>query len=179
MQHLAFRFAMSRVAGTIAGAVAVALAILHLAASHAVAGPAARASGPADENRRDEAALRAIVDHWDRAELDGDPEYLAQLLAPEYRSVGAAGEATTRATLLEHAERVRRSAEARAERRKSGEAFLRAHPTEVAVAIHGALGIVSYYNPRRGVDHSVRGSDVFVYENGRWYAVYSLHNGAA
>jgi hypothetical protein len=78
--------------------------------------------------------------------------------------------------LLERAERSRRSAEARAERRAAGEAFLRAHPTEVAVAIDGPVGIVSYYDPRRGLDHSVRGSDVFVYEHNRWHAIYSMHN---
>ncbi len=140
--------------------------------------PPAAASAPPDESRHDEAALRAIVDHWDRAEHDGDVAYLSQLLAPEYRSIGAGGEATTRAALLEQAERVQRSAEARVARRRAGEAFLRAHPTAVSVTVHGPVGIVSYYNPGRGLDHSVRGSDVFVYEGNRWHAVYALHNNA-
>lgn len=149
-------------------------------AALAVATPASAAppAPDADETRADEAALRAIVKHWDRAESDGDVPYLSQLLAPEYRSIGAKGEALTRAALLAHAEQIRGNAEAQAKRRKQGEDFLRAHPTEMAVAIHGPVGIVAYYNPARGVDHSVRGSDVFVYEANRWHAIYSLHNGA-
>jgi hypothetical protein len=160
-------------------AAAAALAMATLANAAAPEAPVNRpASLDPDETRADEAALRAIVQHWSRAEAEGDVAYLSQLLAPEYRSVGSKGEASTRAALLEHAERVQRSAEARAERRKASEAFLRTHPTEVAVAIHGPVGIVSYYNPARGVDHSVRGSDVFVYEANRWHTIYSLHNSA-
>ena len=187
MQHPAPRSAISRAAGPVAMAAVVAAALaaapLAVAAAPATPAPATApattpAASPADENRHDEAALRAIVDHWTRAERDGDVAYLSQLLAPEYRSVGTTGEAHARAALLEHAERNQRSAEAREERRRAGEEYLRAHPTEVSVVIHGPLGIVSYYNPKRGLDHSVRGSDGFVYEGNRWHAIYSLHNSA-
>jgi hypothetical protein len=133
--------------------------------------------GPVDETLRNEAALRAIDDHWGRAEKDGDVAYLAQLLAPEYRSIGARGEVTLRAALLEHASQRATSTEARAAAYKAAEAFLQAHPTEVSVVLHGTLGIVSFFNPRRGPEHAVRGADIFVYE-GRWHAIYSLHNAA-
>ena len=53
-----------------------------------------------------------------------------------------------------------------------------AHPTEVAVVLHGSVGIVSFYNPKRGADQGVRGADVFIYEGNRWRAIYSLHNAA-
>jgi uncharacterized protein DUF4440 len=141
------------------------------------AAPSTPASAPApsiDETQPTEAALRAIVDHWGDAELTGDVAYLEQLLAREYRSIGPNGESHLRAGILEHARRSAGSAEAR----KARDAYLQAHPTEKAVVIHGALGIVSYFNPQRGVDSSIRGSDVFVYEAKRWHAVYSLHNGA-
>ena len=52
------------------------------------------------------------------------------------------------------------------------------HPTEMTVVIHGTLGVVSFYNPKRGDDHLVRGADVFVFEDNHWHAVYSLHNAA-
>jgi hypothetical protein len=139
---------------------------------------AAPAHGDPDEARRDEAALRAIDDHWGRAEGEGDVAYLAQLLAPEYRSIGSTGTATTRAALLEHAARRASSAAARDEARKAREAFMAAHPTGVSVVIHGPVGIVSFYNPERGADHAVRGADVFVYDANRWHAIYSLHNAA-
>lgn len=139
---------------------------------------AARPAAAIDETLPNEAALRAIDDHWGRAESDGDVAYLSQLLAPEYRSVGVRGEVTSRAALLEHAGRRTGSAEARAEARRTVEAYRQTHPTELSIALHGTLGIVSYFNPTRGAEHSVRGADVFVYEGRRWHAVYSLHNAA-
>jgi hypothetical protein len=147
-------------------------------APSAVPAPAAAPAVAVDETLQNEAALRAVDDHWGRAEQDGDVAYLAQLLSPEYRSIGVRGEATPRAALLEHAGRRTGSAEARAEARKKVEAFKQTHPTEMAVVLHGTLGIVSFFNPKRGEDHSVRGADVFIYEGHRWHAVYSLHNAA-
>ena len=131
-----------------------------------------------DETKRDEAALRAIDDHWGRAEGEGDVAYLTQLLAPEYRSIGASGKATTRDALLEHTARRASSAAAREEARKAREAFMAAHPTAVSVVLHGSVGIVSFYNPKRGADQAVRGVDVFIYEDNRWRALYSFHNAA-
>jgi len=132
-----------------------------------------------DEAKRDEAALRAIDDHWGRAEEEGDVAYLAQLLGPEYRSIGSTGKVTTRAALLEHTRRRAGSAAARDEARKAREAFKAAHPTQVSVVLHGTVGIVSFSNPKRGADQVVRGADVFVYEDNRWYAICSFHNAAS
>jgi hypothetical protein len=134
----------------------------------------AAAPTSADETEHTEAALRAIVEHWTDAEVSGDVAYLEQLLAPEYRSVSAKGASHTRAMLLDHARHNTGSAKAR----KQVEDFRREHPTEKSVVIHGDLAIVSYFDPELGVDSSIRGSDVFVYESHRWRAVYSLHNGA-
>lgn len=139
--------------------------------------PASAAPG-VDESQPTEAALRAITDHWGHAEVDGDLGYLEHLFAPEYRSVGPDGRSVPRAKILEHTRRNKSSAEERGEERKRRDAFMQAHPTEKLVVIHGQIGIVSYFNAHRGVDSSIRGSDVFVYEGNAWRAVYSLHNGA-
>jgi hypothetical protein len=139
-----------------------------------VASPALTATD-SDETEPTEAALRAVEDRWSRAEDDGDVRYLELLLAPEYRSIGANGESTTRAKLIERAARVK-DATARAEAHKTSQAFMKAHPTELTVVVHGALGIVSFFNPQGGPDHAVRGTDVFVYEGHRWRAVYAFHN---
>jgi len=141
----------------------------------ASAEPASPAAARPDETQHTDAALRAIINHWDDAELTGDVAYLEQLLVAEYRSVDAKGESHPRAMILEHARRSAGSAEARAAR----DAFMKAHPSEMAILIHGDTAIVSYFNPSRGVDKSTRGSDVFVYESKRWHAIYSLHNGAS
>jgi hypothetical protein len=139
--------------------------------------PASAPGGAAavDETQRSEAALRAIADHWGDAETEGDVAYLEQLLVPEYRSISANGASHIRAGILDHAKRNRGHA---AEARKAVEAYKQAHPSEKAVVLHGAIGVVSYFNPKRGLDSSIRGSDVFLYEGNRWHAVYSLHNGA-
>lgn len=153
------------------------LATALLVAAPLAAEPAA-GPPPADETRPDEAGLRATAHHWDLAEADRDVAYLSQLLAPEFRSVGVTGEVTSRAALLEQAARLQRSADARARRRADSAAFVKAHPSAVAVTIHGTVGIVSYYNPARGEAHSIRGADVFVYEARRWHAVHAMHNAA-
>jgi hypothetical protein len=46
--------------------------------------------------------------------------------------------------LLEHTGRRAGSAEARAEAQRSAEAYKQTHPTELAIVLHGTLGIVSY-----------------------------------
>lgn len=137
----------------------------------------ARADPGADESKRDEAALRALEDHWSRAESDGDVAYLSQLFAPEFRSISPTGETATRAAILEHAAK-RNTEAARAQARKNAKEYLAKHPTQMAVTVEGAVGIVSFYNPQRGADHAVRGADILVYEDNRWHAVYSIHNGA-
>lgn len=144
------------------------------AAAHAEPSAATGAAAHVDETQRTEAALLAIVHHWDRAELDGDVAFLDQLLVPEYRSIDAKGASHMRAKILEHARRNAGSAAAQ----KEVDAFKQAHPTEIAVVIRGDVGITSYFNPHRGLDDSTRGADIFVYEGKRWHAVYSLHNGA-
>jgi hypothetical protein len=141
------------------------------AAGGAAAAPAA---APAAEAEATEAGLRAVVQHWDDAELEGDVAYLEQLMLPGYRSVDAKGESHPRAAILEHAKHNAGSAEAR----KTRDAFMKAHPTELSVTLRGDLAIVAYFNPVRGLDHSIRGSDVFLYDAKRWHAVYSMHNGA-
>src|ERR1041384_3124542 len=116
-----------------------------------------------DETKRDEAALRAVDDHWGRAEEEGDVAYLAQLLAPEYRSIRSTGKATPRAALLEHSAHNASSPTAREAARKARQAFMAAHPTGVSVVLHGQIGIVSYYNSQRGGDEAVRGAGRFGY----------------
>jgi len=157
-------------------AIAIAAGLLGGLAAPANAAPSSRASAAAfgDETQHTEAALRAIVHHWDDAEQTGDISYLEELLVPEYRSVDAKGESHPRAMILQSARRNATSDAAS----KAAEAFKKAHPTEIAVVIRGEVAIVSYFNPHRGLDTSIRGSDIFVYEGNRWHAVHSLHNGA-
>lgn len=94
------------------------------------------------------------------------------MLLPEYRSVGADGTVQTKAALLAHAAKNRGND---AERREV-EAWLKAHPSKQAVVIRGDTAILTFHEPKRGPRDGVRSSDVFVYENGRWHALYSQHS---
>jgi hypothetical protein len=123
------------------------------------------------ETPRTEAAVRAIEDHWLRAEGTGDVEYLRRLLLPEYRSVSARGEAITKDAILNRAARNRASGEGM----RAIEAYLAAHPTEEAVTLRDDVAIVSFFDPRIGVEKGVRSSDVFVHVDGAWHALYSQH----
>ena len=116
--------------------------------------------------------MRAVADHWETAEVEGDVAYLEQLLLPEYRSIDSKGVATAKAKILQRAKQNQGSDKGRRE----VAAYLQSHPIEMSVVIHGTVGIVSYFNPARGAQQGVRGSDIFVYENNRWHAVYSQHS---
>jgi hypothetical protein len=150
------------------------LAVLVLGAEALIAAtPAARAAG-IDESARSEAAVIAVDQHWLQAELGGDSAWLDAMLLPEYRSVGADGVAHAKAAIVAHAAKNRGSGE---ERRKV-EAWLNAHPSGKSVVIHGGTAVLSFYDPVLGPQKGVRSSDIFVYVDGRWHAIYSQHSAA-
>ncbi|HET7266779.1 MAG TPA: nuclear transport factor 2 family protein [Oleiagrimonas sp.] len=127
---------------------------------------------PVDETAHTSAAVIALDEHWMQAEINGNTEWLSQLLLPEYRSVGADGVATSRATILAHAAEHRGSDKFK----HKVEAWLKTHPTKTTVVIHGDVAIVSFYDPRLGAQKGVHSSDIFVYEDGHWHALYSQHS---
>lgn len=150
-------------------------ALLALAA--AGSGPA-RAGDPAphviDEAAHDRAAVLAVDDHWGHAEMNGDTAYLERMLLPGYRSVDVDGRVRTKAAILASAARNRGSD---AMRRKVA-AWKRKHPSETIVVIVGDTAIVTFHDPASGPGAGVYSSDVFVYLEGRWHALYSQHSQA-
>ncbi|MFC5527560.1 nuclear transport factor 2 family protein [Rhodanobacter ginsengisoli] len=129
---------------------------------------------PTDETARTAAAVIAVDQHWLEAELGGDTAWLDQMLLPEYRSVGADGKAHPKAAILASAEKNRHSDR----KRHEVEAWLKAHPSGQSVVIHGDTAILSFYDPALGPQQGVRSSDIFVYVDGRWHALYSQHSSA-
>lgn len=132
----------------------------------------AASPGGAVETARSEAAVIAVDQHWLEAELGGDTAYLDQLLLPEYRSVDADGAAHPKAAIMAHAAKNRGSDKAR----RKVEAWLKTHPSGQSVVIRGDTAILSFYDPARGAATDVRSSDIFVYVDGRWHALYSQHS---
>lgn len=146
----------------------IALAVLLLPCANA-----ARAAVPADETGHTDASLLALEDHWLHAEGTGDTAWLEQMLLPGYRSVSQDGSVHDRAAIVAHA---RKNQDSDAAMRQI-EAYLRAHPSGKKVVIEGDLAIVSFYDPAVGPQR-VRSSDMFVFRDGRWHAIYSQHSAA-
>lgn len=137
-----------------------------LAATHAFA------ASPVDETARTRDAVKAVDAHWMQAEISGDTVWLDAMLLPEYRSIGADGKVLTKAVLLKHAAKNRGSDAMR----KKVEAWRKAHPSEQSVVLHGNVAVLSFHDPGHGPDATVHSSDIFVYENGHWHALYSQHS---
>ena len=127
----------------------------------------------ADETARNEAAVIAVDQHWLEAEESGDTAYLDDLLLPDYRSVGADGIAHPKSAIVAHAEKNRGSDT----ERRTVEAWIKAHPSGKSVVLHGDTAILSFYDPASGPQQGVRSSDIFVYVDRRWRALYSQHSG--
>jgi len=127
----------------------------------------------ADETARNEAAVIAVDQHWLEAEESGDTAYLDDLLLPDYRSVGADGIAHPKSAIVAHAAKNRGSDT----ERRTVEAWIKAHPSGKSVVLHGDTAILSFYDPASGPQQGVRSSDIFVYVDRRWHALYSQHSG--
>jgi hypothetical protein len=165
MPHRPFRLNPVRLAGAGLWLAAVAVAA-HAAGAHGDA---------ADGTARSAAAVMAGDQHWLEAETGGDTAWLEQMLLPGYRSVNNRGVATGKADIIAHAAKNRGSDKAR----KAVEAWLKAHPSKQRVVLQGDTAILTFYDAALGPERGVRSVDIFVYEGGRWHALYSQHSGLA
>lgn len=129
------------------------------------------ASAATDETAHTAAAVMAVDEHWSQAEIHGDTSYLDQLLLPEYRSVSAGGHAIGKADILKGARLVGSSPTRQQQIRQ----YLQTHPFAESVALHGDTAVLTFYSPKLGAQRGITSSDIFVFENGRWHAIYSQH----
>jgi hypothetical protein len=166
MSYRPFRLNPVRLAGA-----GLWLAAAAVAAHAAVAAP----GGSVDETARTAAAVMAVDQHWLEAEVGGDTAWLEQMLLPGYRSVNARGVASGKDAIVAHAAKIRGSDK----EMMMVEAWLKAHPSKLAVVLRGYSAILTFYDPALGPQKGVRSTDIFVYEGGRWHALYSQHSGLA
>lgn len=124
-----------------------------------------------DQSTRTSQAAIAVDDHWSQAEVSGDTAWLDSMLLPEYRSISADGKVLDKKTLLAHAAKNRGSDAMR----KRVEAWVKADPTATSVVMRGNVAILSFSDPKTG---RVMSSDIFVYQDGGWHALYSQHSHA-
>ena len=120
------------------------------------------------------AAVIAADDGWEKAEETGGVAYVDNLLLPDYRSVSANGSVHDKAAILadtknnvgspDHAAKV---AKWRAD-----------HPMGTLALIQGDTAIVTFYLKPLGPQKGIMSSDIFVYRDGEWHAIYSQHTDA-
>lgn len=141
--------------------------------SPTMAADAAQAS--ADETQQTQAGVMAVDTHWSLAEMTGDTAWLDDMLLPEYRSVGNSGVVHAKDAILAGAAK-RKGTSLEQAKLKFAE-YQRQHPYGSAVVVHGDTAVVTFYDPALGPQKGVRSSDVFIYVDGHWHALYSQHTG--
>ena len=122
---------------------------------------------------RDEAAVIAADDSWLKAEVSGNGDYLDGLLLPGYMSVGAGGKITSKAQIVAKARA--RTKEELVQLAQQVATWKTAHP----VTIVGDAAILRWVATQSDGTASVSSSDMFLYRDGRWRAIYSQHTSAA
>jgi hypothetical protein len=130
---------------------------------------------PADETQQTEAGVMATDTHWSLAEMTGDTAWLDEMLLPEYRSVGNTGTVHAKDAILAGA--AKRKGTSMDQARLKFAEYQRQHPYGSAVVVRGNTAVVTFYDPALGPQKGVRSSDVFIYVDGHWHALYSQHTG--
>ncbi|GLQ95758.1 nuclear transport factor 2 family protein [Dyella mobilis] len=151
--------------------VALIAIFLHAQAMDAQAQDAMNA--PSDETQHSEAAVMAVDQHWSIAELSGNTAWLDQMLLPEYRSIGDTGMAHDKQAIIANAATRKGTDLAKAQQQM--ETYRQEHPYGSAVTIRGDTAVVTFYDLKLGPQKGVRSSDIFVYVDGHWHAMYSQH----
>lgn len=120
---------------------------------------------------RTSAAVIAVDERWSQAEERGDTAWLDSMLLPEYRSISADGKVLDKKALLAHAAKNRGSDTMQ----KYVAPWRKTHPTKQSVVMRGDVAILSFSDPRT---ERIRSSDIFVYRDGGWHALYSQQSKA-
>ena len=146
-----------------------------VAASLALAGAPSLTLAVGVAEPRSAAAVLAADDAWMAAEIRGDGAFLSELLLPRYRSVGAKGQVTDKATIVKHATARGNDPTFAAK----VVAWKSDHPTRAEVLVEGDTAIVAWVVATPGLGEPVSSFDMFVYRSGRWRALYSQHTAAS
>jgi len=134
--------------------------------------PETAADSPAKETDKTAAAVIAVDHHWEQAEENGNVSWLDGMLMPDYRSVGTAGTFASKAAIVGHAAN---NHDAQSMKQKAAE-WHETHPVEESVTMHGDTAILSFLSASPETKGRIYSSDIFVYVDGHWRALYSQHN---
>jgi hypothetical protein len=136
---------------------------------------AAALAANANPEPRTSAAVIHADEEWGKAEIAGNADFLRQLLLPGYVSIGADGKVTTGEAIIAKARS--RSPDERSQRAQAVAAWRAKHPVVADVTISGDTAVLRWVVP--GASKLVRSSDIFVFDHGRWRAIYSQHSAAS
>jgi hypothetical protein len=120
-------------------------------------------------------AVMSADDGWMDAEIRGDGKYLSNLLLDGYVSIGSTGKITTKEQIISSAVKRGKSEQFA----KDVSNWKSAHPSKASVAIFGDTAILTWNSNDPNSKTPVHSSDVFVYRNGHWLAIYSQHTSSS
>ena len=120
------------------------------------------------------AAVIAADEGWSKAEETGDVAYVENLLLPDYRSVNADGSVHDKAAILANTKKHAGSQDYAAKVAQ----WEAAHPMDTAALIQGDTAILTFRLKSLAEDKGIMSSDIFVYRDGEWRAIYSQHTDA-
>jgi hypothetical protein len=149
-------------------------AIVLLSAAANLFLPLSALAASAKDQPKTEAAVIAADDGWEKAEEKGDVAYVDNLLLPDYRSVSADGSVHDKAAILANTKKNIGSTEHATKVAQ----WLAAHPMETVALIQGDTAIVTFHLKPSGPGKGIMSSDIFVYRDGQWHAIYSQHTDA-
>ena len=120
------------------------------------------------------AAVIAADEGWTTAEETKDVAYVDNLLLPDYRSVSPDGSVHDKAAILAHMQ----TNTSVADRTAAVEKYRAAHPYETSALISGDTAILTFHLKAQAPEKGITSSDIFVYRDGQWHAIYSQHTDA-
>lgn len=123
---------------------------------------------------RSHEAVIAADNNWSLAEQDGNSQYVEHLLLDGYKSIGSSGKITTKAQIIEGAKKRGKSAKYA----KLAADWESKHPSKANVTIFGDTAVLTWVSRNAGSTPPVDSSDIFVYRDGEWRAIYSQHSTA-
>ena len=145
---------------------------LALAAVAAITAGAASAASPSAEPRT-EAAVRDASDDWLAAAKRGDVAELDRRVMPEYRDIEPNGRIHFRPEQMARVAALKNPSTVPL--KELAAEFRKAHPAIEKVVISGDTALLSYHAADPQASDDVLSMDVFVYNEGRWRALASIH----
>ena len=152
---------------------AVALLLVSAVSTNTTQAQASPSSEP-----RNEAAILAANEGWNKAEASGDIAYLDALLLPEYRSISSDGSTHDKAAILAGARKTASSPERAAAREVAAAKWRETHAHLSSVQITGDTAIRTSTMDGPDATKRVMSCDIYVYREGHWRALYSQHTEA-